>query len=351
MRAQSNRGFTLIEIILAVAVVAILAGAIAPLAFRQLQAAKEEATRRELVSIQAAITEYHDDTGCLPDSLAGLVGDDGRAGWAGPYLGSDWNDPVSQVSRDAFELDYAYDLNPTVLPAGAADLIVASGGLNRGIDLLSGGSWDLSAIADVDDIVMHISATRLNRDKWLETLAELEAMAEAARWYYLDTGAFPGDIALLSGDYLDPGFEGDNFSDDWNVGYLSLIETDGSDSILHVWSAGPDRVDDNGGNDDMVIDIYSTVLDNQQTAGELGTTEPEILTIQAAIDANPGLSLSGPWQGSNGIRADLGLDNSYDKDEWNRNYNVNVGIRQAYSSGPDHDANTAGDNIPLGVTG
>ncbi len=260
MSIGDNKGFTLMEIIIAVAVMAILAGTIAPLAFRQLEAAKEEATRRELQAIQDAVTEYHGDTGRLPITLAGLVSDDGRAGWTGPYLGADWNDPVNQVSRDAFELDYTYALNPTVIPAGAADLIIASGGLNRSIDLLSGGSWDLSAISSVDDIVMHLSATRLNRDKQRETLRELESLAESSRRYWTDNSAFPANLSLLMGTYHDPGYLDESFDDEWGNAYLSHIQAAGVDFILYLWSTGPNHTDESGGGDDLLLSVYSSAI-------------------------------------------------------------------------------------------
>ena len=45
---MSRSGFTLLEVIIAIAIIGIMLGAVAPMAHRQLVAAREDATRREL---------------------------------------------------------------------------------------------------------------------------------------------------------------------------------------------------------------------------------------------------------------------------------------------------------------
>ncbi len=338
------------EIVIAIAIVGILAGAIGPLAFRQIQKAKEEATRRELDSICAAIGEYHDDTGALPASLTALVADDGRAGWEGPYLGSDWNDPVAQVTRDAFERNYSYVLSPNVLPAGSADLIIASAGVNHSIDLQSGNSWNLANISQVDDIVVHISASRLNRDKQRETVTELEALAEAARNYYRDNSSFPPDLSSLSGSHIDTGFNNDSFVDEWRSDYHSSIQGSGENAVLNIWSSGPDRQNDSGGGDDLELEINASAIETGQGSGEeeeeLSETEREVRDIQDALDANPHLNIRGSI-GQRDLQL-LGLGNNYRRDEWDRSYRV-TSERQAFSSGPDRNRRTHDDNIPQGV--
>lgn len=349
---RNAAGFSLMEIVIAVAVMAVLAGAVGPMVFRQLQRAKEEATRQELASIRDAIEEYHSDTGTLPAQLASLVSDDGRTGWAGPYLGSDWADPVYQVTVDAFERAYSYVLNPNVLPAGSADLIVASAGLNRSLDLPSGSTWNLANINDVDDIVVHISSTRLNRDKRRDTLEEVEALAAAARNYYRDNSAFPAAIGDLAGSYIDTGYRNDAFTDEWTTGYQSSIAGAGATAVLSIWSFGPDRQDDGGTNDDMLLQINASAIEASES-GEGGEeaepqteSERETGSLQSALDANPGLRVG--TRINNRILRALGLGEEYLKDEWNRTYYVN-GERQVYSSGADRNRRTTDDNIPTGV--
>lgn len=61
-----RRGFTLIEIVIAVAIVAILAAAISPMVFRHLADAKVSRAQNEAETIAAAILSYYKDTGSWP---------------------------------------------------------------------------------------------------------------------------------------------------------------------------------------------------------------------------------------------------------------------------------------------
>ncbi len=354
-------GFSLMEVVIAIAVMAVLAGAVGPLVFRQLQRAKEEATRQELETIRDAVEEYHSDTGTLPAQLASLVSDDGQGGWAGPYLGSDWSDPVYQVTVDAFEKAYSYVLNPTVLPAGSADLIIASSGINRSLDLPNGSTWNLSNIGDVDDIVVHISATRLNREKRRDTVTELEALAAAARNYYRDNDAFPGNLSALAGTYIDTGYRNDAFGDEWTSTYESSIAGSGENAVLSIWSRGPDRQDDDGADDDLLLQVNASAINSgnsndddddddeeEEEEEEQSETEREVDTLQAALDANPQVRVGSSISGS--VLRHLGLSDNYRKDEWNTTYRV-TRDRQVYSCGPDRNRRTTNDNIPNGVGG
>ncbi len=62
-------GFTLMEIIIAVAIVAILAGTIAPMAFKEMIKAREEATVKELKILNLALVAFYEDTGRFPDEI------------------------------------------------------------------------------------------------------------------------------------------------------------------------------------------------------------------------------------------------------------------------------------------
>jgi general secretion pathway protein G len=345
------QGFTLLEVIIAIAIIGIMIGAVAPVAHRQLVAAREDATRQELDRLRAALAAYYEDVGAFPGEgvgLAALVGTSGPAGWQGPYLESGDSDPAAAVASDAFGEPYLYDLAPSVLPAGAADLIVASPGANRRVELRTGGTWNLANAATVDDIVLAIAAGPLNRDKRLGSLAELEALAAGARRHYQDHSSFPAQLATLSGSYVDPGFANDSFEDDWRQAYRSRVEAVGSESRLVLWSLGPNRTDENGTGDDLSLEVNSSAIPPLETGGTpqpLSETELELQTIQAAVDAAPGLDLTRNW---NAVRKDLGLSTDYRRDEWNRSYLINEAARRIFSAGADGDPSTLADNVPAG---
>jgi len=252
------RGFTLMEVIIAVAIVAIMAGAIAPVAFRQVARARHDATQQELGRIRAALEDYYEDTGAFPaeaDGLGALVTDPGAPGWQGPYLGSGASgDPLRAVRNDAFGEGYVYDLAPSVTGA-AADLIVASAGVNKRLELRRSGSWDLTAADTLDDIFVILAAAPLDRGKRRDTVEELDTLADAARAYYEDHSAFPTSLALLENQYLDTGFENDAFLDGWRQGYRSRIESGGLQLV--IWSIGPNHRNENGAGDDLALVVNS----------------------------------------------------------------------------------------------
>ena len=63
-------GFTLMEIVIAVAIVAIFAAAISPMVFRHLEDAKLTRTLNESESIATAVLSYYKDTGAWPFTSA-----------------------------------------------------------------------------------------------------------------------------------------------------------------------------------------------------------------------------------------------------------------------------------------
>jgi prepilin-type N-terminal cleavage/methylation domain-containing protein len=127
-------GFTLLEVILVLAVLAVLAAAIMPLLDQSLQSTLEDRSRSELQAIYRAIVGdqktsfgYVGDVGDYPASLRDLIVSPGVPGWKGPYL----NGVVLENGAllDAYARPYEYYL-VTDLP-GADRLAVISGGPDR----------------------------------------------------------------------------------------------------------------------------------------------------------------------------------------------------------------------------
>jgi general secretion pathway protein G len=160
-------GFTLVEVVVAVAIVAILAAAVTPLAFREMSRAREDATLDELASLRQGLLDFYEDTGRFPseaEGLGALVADPGVSGWQGPYVGGGDGLPLAEATTDAWGGTYLYDLGPVTVPAGAADVVVASGGIDGLVTFGAvGGTWTIDGAGD--DLLSVVAAGPVNRDK------------------------------------------------------------------------------------------------------------------------------------------------------------------------------------------
>lgn len=337
----NRQGFTLIEIIIAVAIVAIMAGTIAPLAFKEMISAREDATEKELAGLNRALVQFYEDTGRFPgesEGLAALLEDPGVTGWSGPYLGGGQGDQLAELTSDAFHEDYVYDLNPDVSP-GVADALVASGGADHSLGMgRLNRPWRLDR--DEDDLVTLITVGQIDREKTLACQDEMQALAAAATAHWEDRLSFPAAVSDLSGHYLDPGMDNDAFIDPWNSPYLFFQSGGGGAPLVwNIRSAGPDRQDDGGGDDDLNLAVSSLPPGRRVTVRRLDIA-------QTVLNNDPGLVLTGVW---NNDRAALGLDGSFALDGWGQSLAVNVNSRTIYSIGPDGNPVLVSDNVPAGV--
>ncbi len=99
-------GFTLIEIVVLLAVISILAGALAPLMAQKVDQARTEATETRLERLAEALREYHLDVTDFPADTGNAAADLGQlaangagaSGWDGPY-----------ITQNSFATDYALD--------------------------------------------------------------------------------------------------------------------------------------------------------------------------------------------------------------------------------------------------
>ena len=100
-----ERGFTLIEILVVMAIIGMLAVIVAPNIFNQQAGAQIDAALSQISSLEAALDTYRLDVGEYPDSLEGLRENiSGRAAWNGPYLRRD-------IPLDPWGNEYVYDSN------------------------------------------------------------------------------------------------------------------------------------------------------------------------------------------------------------------------------------------------
>ncbi len=100
-----SKGFTLIEILVVMAILGMLAVMVAPNLFRQQAGAMRDAALAQISTLETALDTHRLDVGQYPDSLDGLMeNESGRASWNGPYLRRD-------VPADPWGNEYYYELN------------------------------------------------------------------------------------------------------------------------------------------------------------------------------------------------------------------------------------------------
>lgn len=116
-------GFTLIELMVVMAIIATLMTLVVPQYFRQHAKAQETVLRHNLVSIRKALDQYREDKGSGPESLQALV--------SGRYLREVPIDPITG-KRDTWKLQPGED-------EGLGD--VSSGAPGKAADGTDYGTW------------------------------------------------------------------------------------------------------------------------------------------------------------------------------------------------------------------
>lgn len=89
-RAGSQAGFTLLEILVVIAILGLLIGLVAPAALRQLGGARQSVAKQSIERIASILDLYKLDVGSYPSTDQGLAALNtkpaGAANWNGPYL-------------------------------------------------------------------------------------------------------------------------------------------------------------------------------------------------------------------------------------------------------------------------
>ncbi|MFO0094267.1 MAG: type II secretion system major pseudopilin GspG [Gemmatimonadaceae bacterium] len=133
-RGASRRGFTLLEVLVVIVVIAVLATFVAPTLFRNVDDAKVATARAQIESLATALDTYRLDNGRYPTTAQGL-----GALWQKPMIDppANWTEPYVRkaVPDDPWGRPYVYEAPGRVNPTGF-DL------LSYGADGKPGGEGD-----------------------------------------------------------------------------------------------------------------------------------------------------------------------------------------------------------------
>ncbi len=102
IQARQQAGFTIIELLIVMAILGMLAVMVAPNLFNKADGARHDAALSQISAIGSALATHRLDVGQYPDELEGLMENTtGRSTWDGPYLNKD-------VPMDPWGNDYIY---------------------------------------------------------------------------------------------------------------------------------------------------------------------------------------------------------------------------------------------------
>jgi general secretion pathway protein G len=115
---HDERGFTLLEILVVIAILGLLIGLVAPAALRQLGGARVSVAKQSIERIGAILDMYKLDVGSYPTSDQGLRAlveqPTGVTAWSGPYVKNNvpvdpWNRPYTYTDPSS-RAGHDYDL-------------------------------------------------------------------------------------------------------------------------------------------------------------------------------------------------------------------------------------------------
>lgn len=106
MRSSNVHGFTLVELLVVLAILGLLVGLVGPQVMRHFAGAKSDTAKLQIADLGSALDLFYLDNGRYPSSSEGLgalvTAPAGLANWNGPYL------KKSSIPKDPWGNDYHY---------------------------------------------------------------------------------------------------------------------------------------------------------------------------------------------------------------------------------------------------
>ena len=128
-RGVGTPGFTLVEVLVVMTILALLAGLVGPRIFRSLDVANVRTAEVQVKNLRSALETYRLDVGQFPSTTEGLIAlmsppSDVEPGWNGPYLDD-------AVPVDPWNRPYVYE-SPAETPHGFALYSLGADGTEGG---------------------------------------------------------------------------------------------------------------------------------------------------------------------------------------------------------------------------
>jgi len=98
---KEKKGFTLLEILIVVAIIGLIASLIVPNLIGRFEKSKEEIAKAQIEMLSSAIEAFRLDVGRYPNTLDELINCN-DPNWRGPYLAK------RQIPKDPWGRDYVY---------------------------------------------------------------------------------------------------------------------------------------------------------------------------------------------------------------------------------------------------
>lgn len=136
-RPEGEAGFTLVELLVVLAIIALVGTLVGPRVLGYIGMAKADTASAQIRNITSAVELYSLDTGAYPAAdkgLSALTASDGAPGWNGPYLKD------AGGIQDPWGRPYGYEIAGTGFRVTSLGRDGKPGGAGEDADLSAGGN-------------------------------------------------------------------------------------------------------------------------------------------------------------------------------------------------------------------